>query len=123
MAIADRGPGNSIALIWARMTFMTCALSGACGCPKGRRGIYCDSLRKLNPVLLSREQLVELTGYRRPSAMRRWLICEGIKFLIGADGWPKVHEAEIELILTKSEKRRAHGHPDSETLEKWQCGS
>ncbi|MGH8644229.1 MAG: DUF4224 domain-containing protein [Gammaproteobacteria bacterium] len=37
-------------------------------------------------MLLTRAQLAELTGYQRPSAIRRWLINEGIKFLLGADG-------------------------------------
>lgn len=41
-------------------------------------------------ILLTRSELTELTGYRRPTYVRRWLTKNGIHFYIGADGWPRV---------------------------------
>jgi hypothetical protein len=79
-------------------------------------------LLEAEELLLSRQELIELTGYRRPSAMKRWLLVEGVKFLVGADGWPKVHHNELESILVKTPKRRQSATPDATSLVKWQSG-
>ncbi|MGH8651514.1 MAG: DUF4224 domain-containing protein [Gammaproteobacteria bacterium] len=70
-------------------------------------------------MLLTKAQLAELTGYQRPSAIRRWLIDEGIKFLLGADGWPKVHEEEVERLMVGGRTKR-RSQPDVEALRNWQ---
>jgi hypothetical protein len=41
-------------------------------------------------VFLSNEELRELSGYQKRSAQMRWLEAQGIAFLIGGDGVPKV---------------------------------
>lgn len=45
--------------------------------------------------LLAREDLVELTDYRRPADQRRWLEREGIPYRVGATGRPKVLWADL----------------------------
>lgn len=47
----------------------------------------------MNPTtspLLSAEDLIQLTGYRRPSFQRRWLDAQGIRYYVRADGYPAV---------------------------------
>lgn len=46
-------------------------------------------------MYLSRSDLVDLTGLKRPSAVMRWLDRERIIYLVGADGWPRVLQAVI----------------------------
>lgn len=41
-------------------------------------------------LLLTREELAELTGYKRPGDQARWLAQQGIQHYMGADGRPKV---------------------------------
>lgn len=73
----------------------------------------------LRSMLLTKAELAELTGYQRPSAIRRWLINEGVKFLLGADGWPKVHEEEVERLMVGGRTKR-RSRPDIEALRNWQ---
>jgi len=47
------------------------------------------------PMLLTPEELVELTGYRRPSRQAEMLDCWGIQYLCGADGQLKVARARV----------------------------
>lgn len=70
-------------------------------------------------MLLTKAQLAELTGYQRPSAIRRWLISEGIKFLLGADGWPRVHEEEVERLMVGGKTKRG-SQPDVDGLRNYQ---
>jgi hypothetical protein len=70
-------------------------------------------------MLLTKAQLAELSGYQRPSAVRRWLISEGIKFLLGADGWPRVHEQEVERFLVGGRAKRVR-EPDADGLRRYQ---
>lgn len=46
-------------------------------------------------MTLSEQQLTEITGLRRPSAIRRWLDNQRLPYLMGADGWPRVLESII----------------------------
>ncbi len=41
-------------------------------------------------MFLSDVELRELSGYQKPSAQMRWLDAQGIAFLVGGDGLPKV---------------------------------
>jgi len=41
-------------------------------------------------LCLSREDLTEWSGFRRPSSVCSWLRREGVVFAVAADGWPRV---------------------------------
>lgn len=47
------------------------------------------------PAILGKEELSGLSGLQRPSAVRRWLDRQGIPYLDGGDGWPRVLQAVI----------------------------
>ena len=47
-------------------------------------------------VFLSSEQLRHLTGYKKPSLQRRWLVANGYRFDVRADGRPVVMVAQVE---------------------------
>ena len=44
-------------------------------------------------MILANKTLSEITGLRRPSAVRRWLDRQKWPYVVGADGWPRVLEA------------------------------
>ncbi|MET1491567.1 DUF4224 domain-containing protein [Uliginosibacterium paludis] len=46
-------------------------------------------------IFLTRTNLTELSGRKRPNAVRAWLDCQGIPYVVGADKWPRVLEAAI----------------------------
>lgn len=50
-------------------------------------------------MLLSRDELKEVSGKHRPDAIRRWLDDQRIPYLVGGDGWPKVARVVVELRL------------------------
>ena len=41
-------------------------------------------------MFLTESELVELSGYERPTAIRRWLDNRGYRYEVARDGWPKV---------------------------------
>lgn len=45
---------------------------------------------------LSRHEVYELTGYKRPSCQIAWLKAQGIRFMVAADGYPRVLRRELE---------------------------
>ncbi|WP_018871424.1 DUF4224 domain-containing protein [Thioalkalivibrio sp. ALgr3] len=47
-------------------------------------------------MFLSREQVVELTGYRRPSAQIKQLRSQGVHYFVAADGYPRVPVTQVE---------------------------
>lgn len=47
-------------------------------------------------VILTRAQVTELSGYRKPSCQIKWLKRQGLRFFVGADGYPRVPTSEIE---------------------------
>jgi len=56
-------------------------------------------------LCLSRAELTEWSGYRQRSRVAAWLKQNGVQFLMGADGWPRVRrEAAVATprTLTKS---------------------
>jgi hypothetical protein len=60
-------------------------------------------------MFLTAEQLIEVTGFRRPSAQVRWLSRAGMKFAIGGDGQIKVLRAELErYMLSGPVKQEPH---------------
>ncbi|OLU25445.1 hypothetical protein BVH03_17455 [Pseudomonas sp. PA15(2017)] len=46
-------------------------------------------------MLLTQAEVIELTGYQRPSAQIRWLDSHKVPYLIGGDGRPKVLRAPL----------------------------
>lgn len=50
-------------------------------------------------MLLTKKELEELTCYKRYSKQMGWLRNNGIRYLIGADGTPRVLKEHIEEIM------------------------
>lgn len=46
-------------------------------------------------MILPRAELIEIAGLARQSAVARWLDGQGISYLRGADGWPRVLRSVI----------------------------
>lgn len=53
-------------------------------------------------MLLSVEELKELSGRKNKSKIKEWLHTKGLVFLEGADGYPKVSKEYIEQMLNGS---------------------
>ena len=66
----------------------------------------------MEPLTLDRNELYELTGYRKKSKQLEVLRREGIRFLIGADGYPRVVRAQ----LTRTAAAERATTPDVEAL-------
>ena len=57
-------------------------------------------------MFLTPSDLIELTGRTRASAQVRWLAAQGLRFVLGADGRPRVLRAEVEgRMLSKRPAR------------------
>tara|TARA_B100001964_G_scaffold167909_1_gene184425 strand:+ start:4601 stop:4840 length:240 start_codon:yes stop_codon:yes gene_type:complete len=69
-------------------------------------------------IILTKDDIKELTGYAFPKYQRKWLRDNGIIFLVGADGCPKVSCAEVENKLTDSKNTvtRKKAEPNFEAL-------
>jgi len=53
-------------------------------------------------MFLSQTELADLTGRKRSSSQIRWLSSNGLRFVLGADGRPRVLRAEVEgRLLSK----------------------
>jgi hypothetical protein len=50
-------------------------------------------------LLLSVEELKELSGRKNKSKIKDWLRTKGVNYLEGADGYPKVSKELVEEIL------------------------
>lgn len=50
-------------------------------------------------MFLTRGELQEMTGYKRPTAMRRWLAENAFEYAVAADGYPRVlREAVVNRL-------------------------
>lgn len=47
-------------------------------------------------LFLTRDEVIELTGYRMPGHMIAQLRIYGVRFFVAADGYPRVPRAEID---------------------------
>ena len=56
-------------------------------------------------LFLSRDELIELSGYRQSAAQQRWLTDRGWRFEVGGDGRPKVARAEHDRRMVGSRTR------------------
>lgn len=50
-------------------------------------------------MLLSVEELKELSGRKNKSKIKEWLRSKGVNFLESADGYPKVSKEYVEEML------------------------
>lgn len=48
------------------------------------------------PLFLTDEEVVRLTGYRRPHKQIGWLVQQRLRHWVAADGYPRVTRAAIE---------------------------
>lgn len=65
-------------------------------------------------MFLSVEQLAELTGYVRASAQRRWLVQNGIRFWVRADG---MNVVPVDQLTVSRTGRRPNWQPDLSLLD------
>ncbi len=63
--------------------------------------------------ILTDHDLRQLTGYKRRADQRRWLTEQGIPFLVGAAGYPKVSCREIQRRLSSHRPRRVEPNFDA----------
>lgn len=63
--------------------------------------------------ILTNHELHWLTGYKRRADQRRWLTEQGIPFLVGAAGYPKVSRREIERRLSSDRPRAVEPNFDA----------
>jgi len=47
-------------------------------------------------MILTRGEVSELTGYRRPSGQIKQLKIYGVRFFVAADGYPRVLRSDLE---------------------------
>ncbi len=65
-------------------------------------------------MLLSIEELKELSGRKNKSKIKEWLRSKGVNYLEGADGYPRVSKEYIEAMLNgnisikNSERKRGN---------------
>jgi hypothetical protein len=59
-------------------------------------------------VFLSQTELADLTGRRRSSAQIRWLSAQNLRFVLGADGRPRVLRAEVERAMLSAPTTRTN---------------
>ena len=57
-------------------------------------------------MFLTPSELIDLTGRTRASAQVRWLSGNGLRFVCGADGRPRVLRAEVEGRLLSKRKAK-----------------
>lgn len=69
-------------------------------------------------MLLTRDELAELSDHKLPKLQISWLQSNGIPFLIGAAGYPKVLRLVVEKHLGVSEKNRSEPSINLEGLKK-----
>lgn len=50
-------------------------------------------------ICLSRDELVEISGYRQRSAVSKWLRTNGFVFRVAADGWPRVDRVHFHALM------------------------
>jgi len=55
-------------------------------------------------MFLNQQELHELTGYKRPSSMRRWLGENGYRYDVARDGYPRVLRAFVTEKLGHDER-------------------
>ena len=83
-----------------------------CRLPVGQRVAL-----KVMGRFLVREDLEELTGYKKPALQRRWLAENGYNFDVRADGKPVVSIAHYESCHSPRTRNRA-SVPDLDAVDR-----
>ena len=50
-------------------------------------------------MFLTRSDLIALAGTSRPKIVARWLAREGLPYIVGVDGWPRVLVSVVEARM------------------------
>jgi hypothetical protein len=66
-------------------------------------------------MLLSIEELKELSGRKNKSKIKEWLRTKGVTFLEGADGYPKVSKEYVEQMLSGNIEIKQSGRKQGNT--------
>ena len=66
---------------------------------------------------LTREELIELTGYRQRSRIFAWLQKNGFRPRLGADRWPRVDRTLYERVVSGSVRNTA-AEPNFQFLDR-----
>ena len=71
-------------------------------------------------MFLSSDDIFELTGFKRTASQIKWLRTNGIRFLIGGDGKPRVLESQIESLIGVNviQSNKIRTEPNFKNLEK-----
>lgn len=70
---------------------------------------------------LSRADLIDLSGYRRPGPMSVWLRQNGFVFVIAGDGWPRVDQEHYLIRMGKvASKTPTDSQPNFNALRETQ---
>ena len=56
--------------------------------------------------LATRQDLRDLTGYRRPSRIAAMLGRLHVPYVLGRDGWPRVAQAQVDRLLDPRRPQR-----------------
>lgn len=70
-------------------------------------------------ICLSRDELLELSGYKQAASVKRWLQANGFVFYLGADNWPRVMREQ----LTQRPKTLTRSNPNMAALLEMQHGT
>lgn len=60
----------------------------------------------MSTLFLTRDELTDLTERKQKAKVIAWLISNGYKFDLSADGWPKVLRAAVESKLMAASSKR-----------------
>lgn len=65
-------------------------------------------------LFLTRDELMDLTERKQRAKVAEWLVENGYRFDVAADGWPKVLRSALESRLSPSRGKRpaARNEPD-----------
>jgi hypothetical protein len=68
-------------------------------------------------VFLSPEDVEALTGYRKPALQRRWLVANGYRFDVRADGRPALLRSQVEARQHVAARVTLRVEPNWKALE------
>lgn len=71
-------------------------------------------------MLLTRQQLEQFSGYKARRCQIDWLRQNGIRYLLGGDGWPRVLLSHVETLLGASHAELPRTRPNIKALDKLQ---
>ena len=67
-------------------------------------------------MFLSTEDLEALTGYRKPALQRRWLVANGYRFDVRADGRPALLRSQVEARQLSAPHVASRAEPNWDAL-------